>query len=802
MHDLRFAIRSLRNSPGFALVVIITLGLGVGLNTAIFSVVDGVLLEPLPYTEPGRVMTLWEANTQLDIPQDQVSAGTYRDWAERAETFDALGAYSFESFILGGTDQPERIAGARVSPSVFDVVGITPEIGRAFRDDEAAPGNDRVVILSEGFWTQWLGGDPGVVGTSLTLDDEPYTVVGIMPARFEFPPDADDIQLWLPLTIDERLFDVRAMRVYNVVGRLAPGASVEQAQAEMDAIARGIAESYPESNRGWSADVTPALDQMVGDAATLVAILAGAAGLVLLIGCVNIANLVLARSSSTEREFAIRAALGAGRGSLLRRALSESLALVVLGGGVGIVLAIGGVSVLRGLIPPSLPRANQIQIDTGVLGFAVLASLASGVLFGLYPAIRSLRPRLVEVLQDAGRGGSSGRGTRRLLNAMIAAQVALALLLVLNAGVMMRSFSRLVDTDPGFRSEGVLVAALSLPENDFPDRSSQIQFWTRLVDAASNLPGVEVAGAVSALPMSPLGTDFDLPIRIEGRESPSMAEQPRAGYRSVVPGYFQTMGIPLVRGRLLNRFDREEGRPVMVLNESAERLLFPGEDPIGQILGVPMAGTIEVIGVVADVRHAGLDAPPGPELYVAFENFPVRDMHLVLHAGADLGPLAQAVRAEIAAQAPALPVTRVVTMDELVSESVAQPRFNMALLLAFAVCALVLAAVGIYGVISYSVVRRTGEIGIRMALGADAVTTFVLVVRETLIYVGIGSAAGLLGAFFTGRLVRGIVFEISPLDPLTVVGTVGLLLLTSLVAASLPARRATSVDPVSALGRE
>ena len=802
VRDLRFAIRSLRNSPGFTLVVTLTLGLGVGLNTAIFSVVDGVLLEPLPYTEPGRVMTLWEANTQLDIRQDQVSAGTYRDWAERAETFDALGAYSFESFVLGGTDQPEGIAGARVSPSVFDVVGIAPELGRAFLDSEASPGNDRVVILSGAFWAQRLGGDPEVLGTSLTLDDEPYTVVGVMPARFEFPPDAQDVQLWLPLVIDERLFDVRAMRVYNVVGRLAPGTSVDQAQAEMDAIARGIAESYPESNRGWGTDVTPALDQMVGDAAMLVGILAGAAGLVLLIGCVNIANLVLARSSSTESEYAIRAALGASPGSLLRRALSESLVLVAIGGGLGIALAVGSVSVLRGLIPSNLPRADQIQIDAGVLGFAVLASLVSGVLFGLYPAIRSLRPRLVDILQDAGRGGSGGRGTRRWLNAMIAAQVAFALLLVLNAGVMVRSFSRLVDTDPGFRTEGVLVAALSLPENDFPDRSSQIQFWTQLVDAVSNLPGVGVAGAVSALPMSPLGTDFDLPIRIEGRASPSMAEQPRAGYRSVVPGYFQTMNIPLVRGRLLNRFDREEGRPVMVLNESAERLLFPGEDAIGKLLGVPMAGTIEVIGVVADVRHAGLDAPPGPELYVAFENFPVRDMHLVLQGDADPGELARAVRAEISALAPALPVRRVVTMGELVSESVAQPRFNMALLLAFALCALVLAAVGIYGVISYSVVRRTGEIGIRMALGADATATFILVVRETLLYVGIGSAAGLVGALFTGRLVRGIVFEISPLDPLTVLGTVGLLLMTALVAVSLPARRATSVDPVSALGRD
>ena len=352
---------------------------------------------------------------------------------------------------------------------------------------------------------------------------------------------------------------------------------------------------------------------------------------------------------------------------------------------------------------------------------------------------------------------------------------------------------RLADAD------GVVVAALSLPDSDFPDRASQIQFWTRLVEATAALPGVRAAGATSALPMSPLGTDFDLPISIQGRESPSMAEQPRAGYRSVMPGYFATMGIPLVRGRLLNRFDREQGRPVMVLNESAERLLFPGEDAIGQILGVPMAGSIEIVGVVADVLHAGLDEPSGPELYVAFENFPVRDMHLVLHGDGDIRELAPAIRAEIAALAPALPITRVTTMNELMSESVAQPRFNMALLLAFAVCALVLAAVGIYGVISYSVARRRGEIGIRMALGADEVATFVLVVRETLLYVGIGSLIGLAGSVAVGRLIRGIVFEVSPLDPVSIAVTLGVLLATAVVAASIPARRATSVDPVSAL---
>ena len=802
LQDIRFALRTLRRSPGFTLVVMATLGLGIGINTAIFSLVNGVLLRPLPYFEPERVMTVWEANLQLDIPQDRVAAGTYRDWAERSESFASLGAYSFETFILGGTAEPERISGARVSPSVFDVLGVRPALGRSFREEEATPGNDFVVILSNGFWTQRFGADPGVIGTAIVLDDEPFTIVGVMPPRFEFPPDADAVRLWRPLAINARLFDVRAMRVYNVVGRLESGVSVEQARAEMAAISLGIAEENPESNRGWGSNVTPALEQVVGDFTTLVAVLAGAAVLVLLIGCVNIANLLLARASVSQREFAIRATLGAGRGRLLRRSLVESSTLVILGGGFGLLLAVLGVAFLKRVLPPDMPRIDEVGIDASVLAFAAAASMLAGVFFGLYPAISAMRPRLAEVLQDAGRGGSSGRFTRRLLNGMVSGQVALALVLLLSAGVMIRSLSHLLQVEPGFRTEDVMVAVLSLPNADFRDRDSQVQFWNELVDRVSVLPGVEAVGASSALPMSLVGAEFDLPISILGREAASSAERPRAQYRSVLPGYFETMGVPLIRGRLLNRFDREEGRPVMVLNESAERLLFPGEDPIGRILGVPMAGEIEIIGVVGDVRHNGLDAPPSPELFVAYANFPLRDMHLVVHSEGDKAELAQMIRAEIAALAPGLPVTRVVTMEELVSDSLAQPRFNMVLLLSFALCALVLATVGIYGVISYSVVQRTGEIGIRMALGADARLTFRLVVGQTLAYVLAGGVLGVAGSFFASGLIRGLLYEVSPLDPATLVGVAALLVTTAAGAAAIPAQRATRIDPISALRPE
>jgi putative ABC transport system permease protein len=796
------ALRRLRGSPGFTTVATATLALGVGINAAVFSLVNGLLLRPLPYDGPERLMTVWETNPQLDIQQDQVSAGTFRDWAERATSFDALGAYSFETFILAGTDQPLQISAARISPSVFEVVGVGPALGRPFQEAEAAPGSDRVAILSHGLWTQRFAGDPDVLGASIALDDQPFTVVGVMPPGFEFPPDADNVQLWTPLAIDERLFDIRAMRVYSVVGRLNPDVSVDQARAEMDAISLGIAEEHPETNRGWGANVTPALAQLVGDFTTLAGVLAGAAALVLLICCVNIANLIMARSSVMQRELAIHAALGAGAARLVRTSLAESLALVVLGGGLGLGLAFLGVMLMRRLLPPDLPRIDEVGIDTTVLGFALGASVAAGVFFGLYPAVRAMRPRLVDVLHETGGGGSGGRRSRRFLNVMIGGQVALALLLLVNAGAMIRSFSRLLSVEPGFRTDGVLAVALSLPESDFPDRDSQVLFWNELVDRVSALGGVDAVGAVSALPMSPLGIDFDLPLSIEGRESPSLAEQPRAGYRAVVPGYFEAMQIPLVRGRLLDRFDREERRPVMVLNEGAERLLFPGENPLGAILGVPMAGSIEIVGVVGDVRHNGLESPPDPEVYVAFENFPVRDMHLVVHAQGDRAELVQSIRREIAALAPALPVTRIASMEELVSEAIAQPRFNMVLLSAFALCALLLAAVGIFGVVSYSVVQRTSEIGVRMALGSDPARTFRLVVRQALGYVLAGGALGALGSVFTSRIVRGLLFEVSPLDPATMSLAAATLILTALGAASLPAHRATRVDPVTALTPE
>jgi len=755
-------------------------------------------------------MTLWEANPQLDIAQDQVAAATFLDWVERSESFASLGAYNYQSYVLGGAGKGEAVpvSGAQISPAIFGVVDVQPVLGRAFREEEATPGNDFVVILSHGFWTQRFEADRDVIGTVVYLGKAPYTVVGVMPPGFQFPPGAQDVQVWKPLAIDQALVDVRGMRVYNVVGRLKPGVSVDQARSEMAAISLGIQRENPRSNRGWGADVTPVLEQLVGGYTTLVAVLAGAAALVLLIGCVNVANLVLARASTQQREFAIRAALGAGRGRLLRRSLAESLTLVFLGAGLGLILAYSGVGILRRVLPASIPRVDQIGIDGTVLGFAALASLFAGVLFGLYPALRAMRPRVTDVLQDGGRGGAGSRMSGRFLNGMVTAQVALALLLLLSAGVMIKSFSGLLQIEPGFRTEDVMVATVSIPDYGYTDPElqagmalKQVGFWNQLVDRVSALPGVESVGAVSALPMSPHGADFDLPVSILSRDA-APEDQPRVQYRATVPGYFEAIGMTLIRGRLLDRFDREQGRPVVVLNESAAQLLFAEQDPVGHLLGVPMAGRIEVVGVVADVRHSGLDAPPSPEMFVAFENFPAAEMHLVVHSNTNRAELAGAIRTEIDNSWPGLFGTRLVTMEELISESLAQPRFNMALLLSFALCALVLATVGIYGVTSYLVVRRTGEIGVRMALGSDAGSTFRLVVRQTLAYVLLGGVLGVVGSAFAGRLIGGLLYEVSPLDPLTLIGVAALLMATAAGAAAIPARRATRIDPVNALAAE
>ena len=799
LRDLQHALRSLARSPGFAAVTVLTLALGIGVTTTMFSVVDAVLLEPLPYAEPHRVMTLWESNPGLGIEQEQVAAGTFLDWKTRTRDFTELAAYQNVGFVLTGLGDPAQLTGAAVSSSLFEVVGVQPVLGRAFTQTEGESGGERVVVLSAGFWQRRFGGDRGVLGTAITLDGEPYTVIGVMPAGFQFPPD-QDVELWTPLIIPTQLIPVRAMRVYNVVGRLAPEVEPARALAELRALSGEIASEHPQTNRGWTVNVTPALNQILGEARTLVLLVTGAAAFVLLIGCANVANLLLARATRQGREYAIRATLGAGRTRLIRRSLAESLLLAVGGGAMGVVLAVWGVSVLRGVLPGELPRVGNIDVDGTVLLFAVAISLLAGGLFGLAPALQVVRPRLAEVLQTSATGGVGGRHRKGLLSVLMSTEVALALMLLVSATALFRSLGRLLDVDPGFRTNDVVAIALELPETHYQQQEAQRQFYNELVDRAAAIPGVASTGAVSALPMSSLGIAFDLPFEIPGRDAPTPGERPRAEYRAVIPGYFETLGIPLVRGRRLDRFDREEGHPVMVINETMDRLFFSEVDAIGQHLGVPMAGSIEIVGVVGDVKHNGLGEDVRPEMFVSYQNFSLRQMHVVARTNPEnAGAVMRALREEIRRIDPQLPVAGTATVADLVSRSLAGPRFNTLIIAIFSTCAMLLAAVGIYSVVSYSVERRTAEIGMRMALGAGSNATVWLVLRQALSFVAIGSVAGIAGAVLVSRWIRGMLFEVTPLSPIAVVGVVGFLAGVAAMAAAVPARRAMRVDPAASL---
>lgn len=802
LRDLRVSLRSLIQTPGPSLVIVATLALGVGVNTALFSVLNAVLLRPLPYPEPERVMSVWESNPAGGIEQDQVSAGNFVDWRDGASSFEEMAAYRHDGHVLTELAQPERITTVQVTPNVFAVLGSAPAIGRLFGAADEQEGSERRILLSHRLWARQFGSDEGIVGRNIILDGEPYNVVGVMAPEFEFPPDDREVEAWTPLTISPRLIDVRAMRFYNVVGRLNADATREQAHEELEAIAAEIAERYPDTNRGWGASVVAAHEQLVGDVRATLTVLAGAAMLVLLIACVNVASLMLARSIDQQRELTVRAALGAGRAALVRRSLADSCVLAAVGGIAGVVLAAWSMDLLRASIPSDLPRLRELGIDLNVLAFSAVATIGAAVLVGLIPALRAMRPTLVDVLQDGARGSSGGRGSRRALNLMVAGEIALALVLLVSAGLLIRSYRNLNDVDPGFQIDGVVSVALSLPEQLYADSASEKLFYNELVDRVAALPGVHAAGAVTALPMSSVGSDFDLPFQIESAGELPLTDRPRADYRSVIPGYFKALGIPLVRGRLIERIDREESRPVMVINETMARIHFAGMDPIGQMIGVPMAGSIEIIGVVGDVRHRGLASEPSPEMFVSYQQFALRDLHIVVRSDLAAATVIAAVRQQVSELNARLPIRQAATLRELVGASLAQPRFNMLLLTALATCALILAAVGIYGVISYSVVQRRSEIGIRMAMGANATATTRLVVRQSMTYVGLGLVVGVLGAIATARMVADLIYGVSPTDPTTIVMVSLTLFAVGLAAAFVPARRAAAVDPVAALRRD
>jgi len=799
--DFRFAARSLAASRGFLAVVVVTLAVGIGLNSAIFSALYGIVLRPLPYVAPERVMTLWEANPEQGLDQEQVSGGNFQDWRDQADSFESLAAFRRGSRVLTDDEVPVQVGSAVVSPAAFTMLGVDALHGRVFAPEEEAEEFEHLAILSHGLWQRHYGSDPEIIDTVIQLSEESYTVVGVMPPGFHFPPGEKDIEVWTPLVVSPVMLRVRAMRFYDVVGRLEPGVSEQQAHAELKAITDQISASNPESNEGWSVDLIPAREQLVGGIASTLWLLWAAAGIVLLIACVNVASLLLARSGEHQAEYAVRAALGAGKIALLKRSLAESLLLAGTGGICGLLVGYAGAGVLRALMPGGVPRVDEIAVDTTVIMTAVGLSLAAALIFGLVPAIRAMTPRLGLVLQEKGRGHSGGRASARALDVLVALEVALAIVLLVGAGLLIRSFGQLSSVDPGFRTENTVTVAITLPEPKYSDSGLRRQFFNELVDVASTLPGVTAAGASSALPMSSVGLDFDLPFQILGQAPVAQSDRPRAEYRSVIAGYFETMGIPLLRGRLLDRFDREQNRPVMLINESMERLYFEGQDALGQALEVPMAGNMEIVGVVGDVRHNGLGDAVRPEMFVSYEQFSLRDMEIVVHTDGDTAQVVAALRSAAAELDPVQPIGRVSSLDQLVDDSLAQARFNMALLTALGFCALALAAIGIYGIVSYGVVQRTAEIGIRKTFGADDNAVRYLLLSKAMRLTLSGVVVGMVGAVIGARWIRSLLFGIEPLDPLTLVGVTVTLLIVAFISAAIPAARAAHIDPAIALRR-
>jgi putative ABC transport system permease protein len=799
--DLHYAVRRLFKSPGFTLVAVVTLALGIGANSAIFSVVNGVLLKPLPFPESDRLVGLFHVS---EGHRAVMSGPNFNDVMHAATSFENAAATSTGRVILTGDGEPARLKQAEVSASLFDVLRVRPEIGRAFNADENTPGKTGVVILSHALWQQRFGSDPGVIGRTITLDGTSKEVVGVMPGGFDYPDGRD---LWLPIEYDEAFVTKQRGAWYlDTVARLKPGVTAGQAAAEVETIGRNLARQYPDADAEIGMTAYPLLESMVGDIRRAVLVLLGAVGFVLLIACTNVANLLLARAAARETEMAVRTALGAGRGRLVRQLLTESVLLAVCGAALGLLLAVWGVELLINLKPQGIPRLDNVRIDGAVILFTIAIAVATGVLFGLVPAFTATRG-LSSTLKESGRGAVTTRGSARVRGALVVVELALAVMLLAGAGLLMRSFMKLEAVDPGFRPEQSLTFELSLPDAKYAKDPERIAFFDQLLPRLRALPGVRSVAAVMGLPLS--GLDFIISFEVEGRPPVPPAQQPAMQVRVATPDYFSTIGIPLKRGRFFTDEDRAGTQKVVVITEAAARQFFPNEDAIGKTIklgwgkgpGTPRAGG-QVVGIVGDVKDAGLGEANPPQIYMPFRQWPVSFMAFVVKTSVPPTSLAEAARSEVGAIDPNLPVSNIGTLEAIVAKSISQQRFYMLLLAIFAGVALVLAAIGIFGVLSYAVSQRTREIGIRMALGAQEGSVIGLIVRQAMLLVASGVIAGTVLALVLSRTISKMLFSITPTDPVTFASVAALLAGVALVASYLPARRATRVDPIVALRAE
>jgi predicted permease len=798
IQDLRFALRTLGRNPAFSFVVVLILALGIGANTAIFSFVNGVLLTRLPFPEPDRLVLISERNPEKPR-SGPVSPRNLEDWEKQSKTIEQFGAWRDWRGRITTPEGRIPVSAGIASPGLFAALDVRPVAGRLFLPEDNQRGRDHVVLISYGYWQSNFGGDSSTIGQPITLDNETFTIIGVLPpslkalglGRFDF---------WTPVSVDPDQYLERHVRNRRVYARLNPGVSIEAAQAEMDVIEQQLAEQYPKDNAGYSVSIASLEDAQVKDVRPALLVFLGAVGLVLLIACANVANLLLARTATRRKEFAIRAALGASRGSLIRQLLTEAVVLALAGGVTGVLLAFWIVDLFVAISPSNIPRLDQVKLDAGVVVYALSLSLLTGVVFGLAPAIGSSRVNLVEHLKEGQRG--SGTGLRsRLRGLLVISQVALALVLLVGAGLLGQSFVRLITLRPGFNPQNLLTVQLFLPSDGYKDGNALSAFYQQATEEFRSIPGVESVGATSAGPQ--FGGYEPVDVLAGGQIAPASGEYPHARYYNVGPDYFHTMQIPLLAGREFTNRDTSGAPAVAIINQMMARQFFPGEDPLGKkVRLVRQKQVLEIVGVVGDVRRFEVGDVVEPEISWPYMQRPRGATYFVFRTDADPASTVAAVRSRVSALDKDVLVTNVSTLDQMVGAALKAPRFNTALIGVFAGLALLLASIGLYAVISYSVAQRTHEIGVRMAVGAGQSDIFKLIVGQGMVLALIGVAIGLAASFALMRVILSLLFEVSPTDPLTFAAIALLLSFVSLVACYVPARRAMRVDPMVALRHE
>ena len=798
LRDLQYALRTLVRNPGFACVSVLALGLGIGANSAIFTVVNSVLLDPLHFEKPQQLIVIRERNLKAGFPQFSLSPGNYLDFRDHNHSFSGITAFGGRGFNLAGGTQPERLRGSRVTSDFFQVLGRTPLLGRTFTAQEGQLGAPLVAILSYGLWQRRLAGNRDALGQTLKMNEELYTVVGVMPPDFEFPGRTE---VWTPLTMDTQNWQQRGGHYLGGVGRLKDGATAASAQADLNTIAARAEQQFPASNSGWDTTLQTLQEATVGKVRPAMMTLTAAVGFVLLIACVNLANLLLARSTARRREMGIRSSLGAGRVRLIRQLLTESVLLGVLGAAFGLVLAKAGTGLLVNLNPDILPRAKEIALDARGLGFTGAIAILTGLLFGLAPAIHMAKTDLTAALRDGGRGNAIGFRRNRLRSVLVVGEVALALVLLSGAGLLMRSFYRLQSMDPGFDPHGLLTFHTNLPNAKYKSDESQAAFYRRALERIRAIPGVSSAGAAQIFPLA--GDDYILSFAQIGKPPVTQGNAPSAAYYSATPGYFGALHIPLKAGRDFSEHDDAGAAPVAIISESMAQQFYRNENPLGQRIQVSNGSKpAEIVGIVGDVRDQELESKGRPAVYEPAAQIPFGSMYFGVRTEGDPAGLISGARAVMRELDSELPLDAVGTVDALVSTSLSQRRFSMLLMAIFAALALVLAMVGIYGVISYSVTQATQEIGIRMALGAGRGHVLRIVFGYAGLLMAAGLVAGIGAALGTGRLLATQLYEVKATDPVTLAAVALTLLATGLAACMIPAWRAMRVDPLVALRNE